>query len=79
MVNGMKKYRLNDPDIMTSSEASERWGLSQSYIRQMFIKYPDKFKAGTYRKFGIVFVITKEGMEHLTGKKELKDRENGGI
>ncbi|MBC1920283.1 helix-turn-helix domain-containing protein [Listeria booriae] len=78
----MKKerlYRLNDPDLMTSSEASERWGLAQSYVRQMFIKYPDKFKPGTYRKFGKVFIITKEGMEHLTGKKELKDRENGGI
>ncbi|MBC1937862.1 hypothetical protein HCA69_15975 [Listeria grandensis] len=71
-----KRYKLTDTDLMTSSEASARWGKDQSYVRQLFKKYPGRFKEGTYRKFGSVFVITKEGMEYVTKEKELSERDD---
>lgn len=54
---------LNSKDIMDSKEAAERWGKAEDYVRQMYRKYPDKFPAGSIRKFGKQLVVTREGME----------------
>lgn len=66
----MVKYELNSKDLMSASEASVRWGYDEGYVRQQLSKYPEKFKEGTIRKFGKTYIITREGMEHLTGMSE---------
>ena len=58
---------LNDPDIMDAKEASEKWGKAENYVRQMYAQYPEKFPEGTIRKFGKQLVVTREGMEAVTG------------
>ncbi|MFP7242368.1 helix-turn-helix domain-containing protein [Pediococcus pentosaceus] len=58
---------LNDSDLMSAAEASLKWGKSENYVRQMFAKYPDKFPDGSIRKFGKQLVVTRQGMEHVTG------------
>ncbi len=58
---------LNNPDLMSAAEASLKWGKSENYVRQMFAKYPDKFPDGSIRKFGKQLVVTRQGMEHVTG------------
>lgn len=63
------KIDLNNPDIMSASDASLKWGKADSYVRQMYRKYPDKFPEGSIRKFGKQLVITREGMEAVTGVK----------
>jgi hypothetical protein len=63
------KINLNDPDIMASVEASQLWGKSDDYVRQMYRKYPDKFPEGSIRKFGKQLIVTREGMEAVTGVK----------
>lgn len=64
---------LEELGLMTFSEASERWNKESSYVRQMLSKYPQKFKHGTTIKIGKgkgVYIITREGMEYLTGQTE---------
>ncbi|EOB3492929.1 helix-turn-helix domain-containing protein, partial [Enterococcus hirae] len=64
------KYDLHDNDLMTATEASLRWGYDSGYVRQMKKKYPNKIPEGEIRLFGKTLVITREGMEALTGRKE---------
>lgn len=64
------KINLDNPDIMGATEASHRWGYSETYVRQMFRRYPDKFPKGTIRKFSGAIIVTREGMEALTGHEE---------
>ncbi|MBM7617270.1 hypothetical protein JOC36_000819 [Weissella uvarum] len=61
---------LNDANIMSAKEASNKWGKADNYVRQMIAKYPDKFPAGSVRKFGKQIVVTTEGMEAVTGVKK---------
>ncbi|EEW64439.2 helix-turn-helix domain-containing protein [Enterococcus faecium] len=65
-----KKYDLHDNDLMTATEASLRWGYDSSYVRQMKKKYPNRIPEGEIRLFGKTLVITRDGMEALTGRKE---------
>ncbi|MEQ6207383.1 helix-turn-helix domain-containing protein [Enterococcus mundtii] len=65
-----KKYDLHDNDLMTATEASLRWGYDSGYVRQMKKKYPYKIPEGEIRLFGKTLVITRDGMEALTGRKE---------
>ena len=65
-----KKYDLHDNDLMTATEASLKWGYDSGYVRQMKKKYPNKIPNGEIRLFGKTLVITRDGMEALTGKKE---------
>ncbi|MGG5308315.1 hypothetical protein IGK38_003047 [Enterococcus pernyi] len=65
-----KKYDLHDNDLMTATEASLRWGYDSGYVRQMKKKYPNKIPDGEIILFGKTLVITRDGMEALTGKKE---------
>jgi hypothetical protein len=60
---------LNDPDIMSAVDASKMWGKASNYVRQMYAKYPEKFPEGSVRKFGTLLLVTRDGMEAVTGKK----------
>ncbi|WP_245676904.1 helix-turn-helix domain-containing protein [Enterococcus rivorum] len=66
------EINLDTDDLMAATEASVRWGKNEGYVRQQFVKYPEKFKKGTIRKFGKTYLITREGMEHLVGMTELE-------
>lgn len=60
-------------EIMTGAEASERWGYNRTYVSQIYIKYPKNFLPGTITFVGNMkgtLLITKEGMEYLTGMSE---------
>ncbi|AVK99679.1 helix-turn-helix domain-containing protein [Pediococcus inopinatus] len=74
----MKKLKidLNDEDYMGSHEASVMWGKQKDYVRTIFNKYPKRFPEGTIRKFGKQLVVTREGMEAVTGirKDQLVDK-----
>ena len=63
---GIKAFeKLND--IMTFSEASEKWGLGESTLRS--VVRTDKLKEGIdYRKSGKVWIISKEAMYKLYGE-----------
>ncbi|AMV62371.1 Hypothetical protein ADU72_1845 [Pediococcus damnosus] len=76
----MKKLKLdlNDEDYMGSHEASVMWGKQKDYVRTIYNKYPKRFPEGTIRKFGKQLIVTREGMEAVTGikKSELVDKNN---
>lgn len=65
-----KTINLNDPDILEAKEASKIWGHAENYVRLFMKQNPDKFPEGTVRKFGTTWVVTVEGMEAVTGKKD---------
>ncbi|GAB6092259.1 helix-turn-helix domain-containing protein [Furfurilactobacillus curtus] len=67
---------LNDRDIMSSSEAARRWQKSDDYVRQVFRKNPERFPIGTIRKFGKQLVVTRHGIEIVTGETEPEARKN---
>ncbi|GAB5053082.1 MULTISPECIES: helix-turn-helix domain-containing protein [Pediococcus] len=69
------KIDLNDQDYMGSHEASSMWGKQKDYVRTIYNKYPKRFPEGTIRKFGKQLIVTREGMEAVTGikKSQLKD------
>lgn len=67
---------LNDRDVMSSTEAARRWHKADDYVRQMFRKSPEKFLEGTIRKFGKQLVVTRRGMEQVTGLSEAEAAEN---
>jgi hypothetical protein len=71
---------LNKLELMTAAEASKRWGYNESYVKQMWGKYRDKFLAGSIVAIGSekkpTIVITREGMEYLTGKTEKEANTN---
>ncbi|GAB5055248.1 helix-turn-helix domain-containing protein [Pediococcus parvulus] len=73
----MKKLKidLNDQDYMGSHEASSMWGKQKDYVRTIYNKYPKRFPEGSIRKFGKQLIVTREGMEAVTGikKSQLKD------
>jgi hypothetical protein len=66
----MPQINLDSPDIMDAKEASKIWGHSESYVRIFYKQNPDKFPAGSIRKFGTTWVVTTEGMEAITGVKD---------
>lgn len=63
---GIKVFeKLND--VMTFSEASEKWGLGESTLRSVI--RTNKLTEGIdYRKSGKVWLITKEAMQRLYGE-----------
>ena len=65
----MSEINLNDPQIMSASDATKRWGLNDSRLRQKI----DDFPKGTIRKFGKQWVVLESGMEAVFGK--LKNEE----
>ncbi|EHO50467.1 hypothetical protein FC98_GL001775 [Lentilactobacillus kisonensis DSM 19906 = JCM 15041] len=75
-MGAMVMIDLNDPDIMSSSEAAKRWHKADDYVRQMYRKTPEKFPEGSIRKFGKQLVVTRQGMEMVTGVTEAEAEEN---
>lgn len=61
---------LNSPDIMDAREASKIWGYAENYVRRAYLENPKKFPKGSIRKFGKQWIVTTEGMEAITGKKD---------
>lgn len=67
---------IRELGLMTFSQASERWKKEKSYVFQQYTKYPNKFMPGSVDFLKSAnsnrgtFVITREGMEHLTGQTE---------
>lgn len=67
---------IRELGLMTFSQASRRWNKESSYVYQMYTKYPNKFLEGTVdfvKTSGDgkgTYLITRSGMEYLTGKTE---------
>ncbi|MBP2098870.1 helix-turn-helix domain-containing protein [Enterococcus rivorum] len=64
---------ITDLGLMTFSRASEQWGKERTYVLQQHRKHPQKFLPGSVAylnggKTKGTWVITREGMEHLTGQ-----------
>ena len=54
---------LYHPEIMTTKEASQIWGINDSTIRKKI----DQFPTGTHRKIGKTHIVTFEGMKEIFG------------
>lgn len=67
---------IQDLGLMTFSEASRRWNFESSYVYQIYRNNPNRLLAGSFDSLKTdnsgkgTFVITREGMEYLTGKTE---------
>ncbi|MBT9670671.1 hypothetical protein GPK34_01285 [Secundilactobacillus kimchicus] len=68
----MTNINLNDPDIMTASEAAKRWGKAPDYVRQVLRSNPSRFPEGSVRLFGRQLIVTRYGMTTVTGHDEVK-------
>lgn len=68
----MVKINLNDSDIMSSQEAAKLWGKAPDYVRQVLRSNPNRFPQGTVRLIGRQIIVTREGMEAVTGHKSIK-------
>lgn len=66
----MSKIDLNNKDILSSREAARIWNVNADYVRTSIKQSPNKWPAGSWRKFGRQIVVTAEGMEKATGKKD---------
>lgn len=64
-----KKINLNDPEIMSAKDASELWGKQKDYVRTIWHKYPERFPKDSIRKIDRTILVTRYGMEQLTGIK----------
>lgn len=59
-------------DVMTASEAAERWGLNVFTVRKDLTGQnglPGKFWASEARKSGNTWLVTKSGMNRVYGKE----------
>ncbi|WP_373426065.1 helix-turn-helix domain-containing protein [Paenibacillus radicibacter] len=66
------RINLNDPEIMDSKTAVEKWNIDDSTLR----KRKNDFPEGTIRKIGNSWAVTREGMEAVFGK--LLDEQHKG-
>lgn len=57
-------YNLNDSHIMSTTEAGQKWGITESRIRQVISRFPE----GTIRKFGKQWVVLEQGMCAVFGE-----------
>lgn len=70
-----KHINLNDPEIMSAKDAAARWGKAPDYVRSALRARPERFPEGTVRLFGRQLVVTREGMEAVTGHKEISSND----
>ncbi|GCF92521.1 hypothetical protein NRIC_04120 [Enterococcus florum] len=63
---------LDNLEIFTGAEASKLLGKEASYIRQIYAKYPNRFPAGSIRKFGKEYIVTKEAIDELNRQIKAK-------
>lgn len=59
-------------EIMTFSEATEKWGLADSTLRKL-VNTDKIIKGVDCRKSGSTWLVTREAMERVYGKKEVKE------
>lgn len=57
---------LNDPRILSSSQACFIWGIHDSSLRKRI----DQFPEGTIRRVGKTWLVTIEGMEKVFGERK---------
>lgn len=60
------EINLNEPRILSSSEACYLWGIHDSLLR----KKAHSFPKGTIRRFGTSWVVTEKGMIDVFGKRK---------
>lgn len=51
--------------VVPATEASEALGKHSGYIRQMYVKFPEIFKAGSIVKLSKTYLITQDGIDYL--------------
>ena len=65
-----KKYIVDADEWISASEATEKWGLGASTIRQAI--HEKRFLPGEYRKSGSVWLVRKSAMKRLYGEPKKK-------
>lgn len=57
-------------DVMTASEADEKWGLSKGMVRQSCVrgKLKGYIEKGLVKKSSGTWLVTKQAMEEVFGK-----------
>lgn len=66
---------MNFEDVMTTTEAAERWGVSATTIKLYCLgtkNQTPKFNKNEYRKSGKVWLVTKSGMERVFGPERMR-------
>ena len=61
---------LHNPEIMSAKDASMIWHKNPDYVRASINSHPEKWPRGSWRKFGNTIVVTRRGMEEVTGIAE---------
>ena len=61
---------LDDKNIMSAADAAKIWGKGESYVRNSLHQSPQKWPAGSFRRFGKQLVVTTQGMEAATGQPD---------
>ena len=65
------KYEFED--VMTTAEAAERWGMSQTSVKHLCTGVqgrPPRLTNEECRKSGRTWLVTRAGMERLYGKEQ---------
>ena len=65
------KYEFED--VMTTAEAAERWGVSQTSVKHLCTGVqgrPPRITNEECRKSGRTWLVTRAGMERLYGKEQ---------
>ena len=65
--------KLEFSDIMTTAEAAERWGVSQTSVKQLCTGVqgrPPRLTEDECRKSGRTWLVTRTGMERLYGEEK---------
>ncbi|KAF1299623.1 hypothetical protein BAU15_02985 [Enterococcus sp. JM4C] len=63
------KINLNEITLYTAVEASRLLNKDDSYISQLYRKYPQRFPEGSVRKHGRELIVTPEAIEALSSNK----------
>ncbi len=66
----MNEINLNDPHILSSSEACFLWGIDDSWLRKKISDFPK----GTIRRVGKQWIVTSEGMQTVFGEPNPKQK-----
>lgn len=70
---------LDQLEIFTGAEASKILGKDNSYIRQLYAKYPNRFPKGSIRKFGKEYIVTTEAIAALREQNQNKQKKTSTI
>ena len=69
---------MNLEDVLTTSEAAEKWGLGKATVKQLCLGqkgFPPRLLEGVeYRKSGNTWLVTAGGMERLYGTAKQSEK-----